>query len=66
MSALQGSPYEKKNENIDIVSYNELFYGSMVMDAVILCIAAYFITISRWRRFEWTIISCMFIKYALY
>ena len=36
------------------------------MDALILALAIYFIIIGRWQRFEWTIVLCMFLKYALY
>ena len=44
----------------------ELLYGSLVMDAVIMTVAVYFVVIKSCKRFEWTILSCMFLKYALY
>ena len=36
------------------------------MGIVILGIAVYFIINKKWKRFEWTVLSCMFIKYAIY
>ena len=44
----------------------EQWYGSLLMGAVIICFAVYLIFIKRWNRFEWTIVLCMFMKYALF
>ena len=44
----------------------EQWYGSLVMDFLILAFAVYFIINKKWKRFEWTILSCMFVKYTLY
>ena len=57
--------YKKKFEIADNFNRRTETYGSLVMDAVILCFAIYFIKIKRWQRFEWTIIVCMFLKYTL-
>ena len=36
------------------------------MGIVILAIAVNFIINKKCKRFEWTVLSCMFIKYAIY
>ena len=44
----------------------EQLYGSLAMGIVILAIAVNFIINKKCKRFEWTVLSCMFIKYAIY
>ena len=44
----------------------EQLYGSLTMGVVILGIAVNFIINKKCKRFEWTVLSCMFIKYAIY
>ena len=43
----------------------EQWYVALIMCAVSIVFAVYFIIIKRWKRFEWTILLCMFIKYAI-
>ena len=41
-------------------------YVPLAMDVIILVLAVYLISIKRRERFEWTIVVCMFFKYAVY
>ena len=58
-------PYADNYGKVVDITYAEAWYGSFVMGALILGMAVYFIKIKRWQRFEWTIILCMFLKYAM-
>ena len=59
------APYAEREGKVIEISDAEYLYGSFIMGAVILGMALYLIKIKRWQRFEWTIILCMFLKYAM-
>ena len=66
MSASEADKYESLFWKAAHMYLKENFYGSLVIETIILALAIYFITIKRWQRFEWTILLCMFIKYSFY
>ena len=66
MAASVEEEYEQKIFKVKSILSFEARYGSLVMDSVILGLAVYFISIKRWQRFEWTMLLCMFVKYAMY
>ena len=66
MSSKVIDDYDKRFVKVEHFYEKEVLYGSIVMDVLIFALAMYFIAIKRWKRFEWTIVACMFIKYALY
>ena len=59
-------PYEERSRRIRDIYDTEEWYVSFVFGTVILGLAIYFIKIKRCQRFEWTIIICMFLKYAFF
>ena len=65
-AALKEAPYENKVQKIEKVYAAEELYGSLVLQAAVICLAIYLIRMKRWSRFEWTIIVCMFLKCSLY
>ena len=65
MIALVGKNDQNDGGKVGHFRDEELLYGSLVMDAVIITIAVYFIFIKSCKRFEWTILLCMFVKFSL-
>ena len=58
--------YGEKSCIIREFKIQEKWYVSLVMEILILTLATYLITKKRLQRFEWTIVVCMLLKYALF
>ena len=66
MSGTGSDEYQEKWAKVENIYQQEDWYGSIVMDIIVLALGIYFIRIKRWQRFELSIVVCMFLKYFLY